>query len=239
VLFYRTLVLRRSGLGSRPPSAYVLVQSGDSYDVWQRTQQPRMILEHLPLGSRLQPGQVPSCNEVLRMARLAKSNDGELATVERPPALVIEPDGTEGPPTSFGEAGEDPHALYLYDAAILNLPFKVPDSGTYGVWVGGSFRARLIVGVDGKRVGSARNQLNWPSNFTSMGEVSLSAGSHFLEIRYTGPDLWPGSAGLPAYGLGPFAVADGTEDRPVTYVQPSQARSLCGKSLDWIEAVKT
>jgi hypothetical protein len=239
VLFYRTLVLRRSGVGSRPPSAYALVQSGRSYDVWQRNEEPRLIFEHLSLGSRLQPAAVPSCNDVLRLARLAKANDGEVAAVERAPAVVIEPDGTAGPPTSFGNAGEDPHAVFLRGPATFRLPFKVADSGTYGVWAAGSFRSQLIADLDGKRVGSARNQLNWPGTFTSLGEIPLGAGSHVLEIRYAGPDLRPGSAGLIEYGLGPFAVAAGTEDRPVRYVDPSKARSLCGKSLDWIEAVKT
>jgi hypothetical protein len=32
-------------------------------------------------------------------------------------------------------------------------------------------------------------------------------------------------------------IAQGTDDRDVTIVQPNNARSLCGKSLDWIEAV--
>src|SRR5206468_2449708 len=101
------------------------------------------------------------------------------------------------------------------------------------------FRSKLVASLDGKRVGSARNQLNWPGNFTNLGEAPLSAGSHVLQIRYTGPDLRPGSAGLPPFGLGPFAVVQGTEDRAVMFVRPSQARSLCAKSLDWIEAVKS
>src|SRR5439155_15553139 len=235
VLYYRTLVLRRSGLASRPPSAYRPVWSGRYYQVWQRSEKPRTILEHLSLGSRLQPAAIPPCSDVERLARLAADNGGVLAAVERPPAVVIEPDGKIGAPSSFTKSGEDPQALYLYAAATLSLPFRVADSGTYGLWAGGSFRSELIASVDGKRVGSKRNQLNWPSNFTNLGEARLSAGSHVLEIRYTGPDLRPGSAGLPAYGLGPFAVARGTDDRPVTYVQPSQAHSLCRRSLDWIE----
>ena len=36
LLVYRTLVLRRSPLESRPPSAYRLVRSGRFYEVWQR-----------------------------------------------------------------------------------------------------------------------------------------------------------------------------------------------------------
>jgi hypothetical protein len=237
VLYYRTLVLRRSGVGSRPPSAYGLAWRGRYYDVWQRSKRPQTIIEHLSLGSRLQPAAVPSCREVLRLGRLAKAAGGRLAAVERPPAMVLGPDGTVGPPTSFGNAGEDPRALYLYGAATLSLPFMVTRSCTYGIWVGGSFRAELVALVDGRRVGSSRDQLSWPSNFIRLGAAPLTVGPHVLEIHYSGPDFRPGSAGLPAFGLGPFALARGAEDQKVTYVQPSNARSLCGKSLDWLEAL--
>jgi hypothetical protein len=238
VLYYRTLVLRRSGVGSRPPSTYRLVWSGRYYEVWQRPENAPAILEHLSLGSRLQPAAVPSCADVLRLAHLAAADNGELAAVERPPAIVIEPDGTIGAPTSFDADGEDPHVLYPYGPITLNLRFTVSQAATYGVWIGGSFRSELIASVDGTRVGNDRDELNWPGNFTGMGSIQLGAGTHVLQIRYTGPDLWPGSAGLPPWGLGPFAVAEGTEDRSVTYLRPSEARALCGKSLDWVEAVK-
>ena len=33
---YRTLVLRRSPVQSRPPAPYRLVWAGESYEVWQR-----------------------------------------------------------------------------------------------------------------------------------------------------------------------------------------------------------
>jgi hypothetical protein len=39
------------------------------------------------------------------------------------------------------------------------------------------------------------------------------------------------------FGLGPLILSRFTADRPITYVRPGAARSLCGKSLDWIEVV--
>jgi len=59
VLDYRTLVLRLSGTGSRPPSVYEPVSTGRYYQVWQRPAGPSPILEHLSLGSRDQPGARP------------------------------------------------------------------------------------------------------------------------------------------------------------------------------------
>ena len=54
-------------------------------------------------------------------------------------------------------------------------------------------------------------------------------------LRYDTGGLRPGSGGQP-FGLGPLVLSMATADLPVTYVRPTDARSLCGKRLDWIEA---
>lgn len=237
IMPYRTLVLRRSGVGSRPPSIYTPVWSGRYYDVWQRSDDPSPIIQHLSLGSRLEPAAVPRCSDVLRLARLAAAQDGTLAAVERPAAIVIEPDGSAGPPSSFGAYGEDPKALYLTKPYSLSTGFSVSKTATYGVWVGGSFKAGIKIFVDGRRIGSARDQLNWPDTFTGLGTVRLVPGRHTLLFRYSGPDLRPGSGGVPPFGVGPIALSAATDDTPVTYLRPADAHALCGKSLDWIEAL--
>ena len=66
--------------------------------------------------------------------------------------------------------------------------------------------------------------------------MTLSPGVHQVELDYAGPDLAPGSAG-PAYPLGPLALAPGTAPTDVSYLPVADASSLCGKSLDWIEAL--
>jgi hypothetical protein len=238
VLDYRMLVLRRSGVGSRPPSTYSLVWSGRYYSAWRRAEGPSPILEHLSLGSRYQPAAIPACSEVERLARLAAANNGVLAAVERHPATVIEPDNTTGAPTSFGSYGEDPRTIHLRSPRSFELSFTTPAAGTYGIWAGGTWRSGLEASVDGQDIGSARNMLAWPGNFVELGTASLVPGEHRLRIEYDGPDFRPGSAGSPGFGLGPFAVSDATENSQVSYVSPAQSRSLCGKSLDWLEALR-
>ena len=238
VLPYRTLVLRRSGVASRPPSVYVPVWSGRYYQVWQRPSGASSIIEHLSLGSRLQPEAVPPCSEVMRLARLAAAKNGLVAAVERAPAIVIEPDGSPRPTLSFGAYGEDPKAVYLTKQYSVATGFTTGTAGTYGVWIGGSFRAGVEVSVDGRRVGGLRDQLNWPGTFALLGSVLLGPGRHTLRFRYGGPDLRPGSGGTPPFGVGPFALSSATDDSPITYVRPANARTLCGKSLDWIEALR-
>ena len=124
-----------------------------------------------------------------------------------------------------------------YDGTLhWNQPgWRLGEDG-YGVWVGGSFRSRLAVRIDGRPVGAARDELNNAGGYTPLGSVTLSPGVHQVELDYAGPDLAPGSAG-PAYPLGPLALAPGTAPTDVSYLPVADASSLCGKSLDWIEAL--
>jgi len=240
VLPYRTLVLRRSGASSRPPSVYVPVWTGRYYQVWQRPAYTGSILAHLPLGSRLQPAAVPACRRVMALARVAAARGGEVAAVPRPPAVVIEANGSVGLPASFGAYGESPspEVRYLTSPYSFTSSFVAPVPGRYGVWIGGSFKSGVVVDVDGRPIGAARDSLTWPDTFTSVGSVRLTPGRHTLRFRYGGPGLRPGSGGTPPFGTGPVVLSPATQDSAITYVEPARARTLCGKSLDWVEALR-
>jgi hypothetical protein len=212
IAVYRTLVLRRSPLESRPPSDYRLVSTGRWYEVWQRPEVVATpVLEHLPLGDGVQPAAVPDCREVERLARLA-GRDGRIAAVVRRPAVVTEPAGTD------------------------RVTVTVPVAARYGVWVGGSIRRGLQLAVDGVRLSAARHHLDQPGQFTGLGEIPLTAGAHTVTLGYSRGGLRPGSGGaeLP---IGPLVLSTTTADLPVTFVTPERARSLCDKRLDWLEAV--
>ena len=235
---YRTLVVRISGVASRPPSPYSLVWQGRYYSVWRRSprDEPR-VLEHLSLGSRTQPAAVPSCADVVRLGRLAAANGGVLATVPRRPAVVLYPDGSQGESETIGRYGEDPRAVYVSVRQSIRLPFELQQAGRWGVWVGGTFRTTVTAFVDDRYVGTLQRELTWPGNFLLAGDIRLRPGVHTLRIDYAGPDLRPGGDGRPGWGIGPFAIAEGTQDRPVRYVAPARSTMLCGRSFDWIEAV--
>jgi hypothetical protein len=209
LLVYRTLVLRRSPVASRPPSVFHLAWTGRYYEVWQQSAQPReRIVEHLSLGTGLQPAAAPSCPAVLRLAQLVRDG-GRLAAVLRPPAVV---------------------------APSLQADVRVPTAGRYGVWLGGSLRRRVEMSVDSTSVGAVRDQLNNEGQFTPIGDVALSAGPHRVTLRYDDSRLRPGTGGR-SFPLGPLILSRATAARAVTYVQPANARSLCGKDLDWVEAL--
>ena len=120
-------------------------------------------------------------------------------------------------------------------AGAIGRNFTVPRAGRYGLWLGGSFRGRLRLYVDGRLVADARNRLVGPA-YEPLGSAVLRAGSHELILRYGGADLHPGSGGR-QFGLGPLILSRGPEDVPVLYVPSAEARRLCGRTLDWIEAL--
>jgi hypothetical protein len=235
VLVYRTLVIRRAPSTSRPPSIYRPVAAGRYYEVWQRpvSGSPR-ILEHLSLGDRFHAAAVARCADVLRLAREAGAN-GRLAAVIRPTNLAVDLDGSI--PRSPGRFGETSGVQYLTSPGTFSIALRAPVAGIYDIGIDGSFRGRLELFIGTTRVGEARHELNWPSEYEPLATVRLLAGEDRLTVRYDGPDLHPGSEGPPVFGLGPLVVGRAEPDLPVTYVRPAQARKLCGKSLDWIEAV--
>ncbi len=235
---FRTLIIRRTGVESRPPSAYRLEWSGRYYDVWRLQKNAPAIVEHLSLGSRFQPAAVPDCKTVMRLAHRAAAVHGVLATVYRPQVTVIKPNGQILVPKHFGLYGEPLGLNYKTNRFKLILPFTVRSAGRYRVWVGGSFSSTLTAKLDGRVVGQQTNQTEWPGNFLNFGAVNLAPGTHQLVILHSGRDWLPGSAAHQSFGLGPFVIAQGTDDRPVATVKPKAARSLCGRSLDWIEVLR-
>jgi hypothetical protein len=217
ILVYRTLVLRRGPAASRPPSDYHLVKSGRYYEVWQRpASQPNTIIEHLPLGDANQAAAVPRCADVLRLAHLR--GVVSLATATRPESIPL------GYPPAHGER-----------RVLVDLP----QSGRYTFWLGGDWRGLASMSVDGRKVGSMRQEMDWQGLYTDMGSAPLSAGRHLVTMRYTKGGVHPGSGANP-YWFGPAAMTLENERDPFVTLPPSQARALCGrgKRLDWIEALR-
>ena len=235
VLVYRTLVLRRSAVASRPPSPYRLISRRRYYEVWQRPQaNPVRLLDSLPLGNTFQAGAVPKCIDVLRIARAA-GPDGQLATVRRKPAIVVEL-GRSSRPQSWDAVADNPAAVYPRETGSLQASMDVSSAGTYSVWIGGSFRGALELIVDGRRVAKARHELSHSGPLTPFGGVRLASGSHTVILRYHDGDLHPGSGGAP-FALGPLVLGADNDNGPLVRLPVSRAGELCGQRLDWIEAL--
>lgn len=233
LLEYQTLVLRRSPVESRPPSAFKLVERGRWYEVWQRDPAAPQIVQHMGLGTPIEATGRASCPEVRKLATAAGAG-GRLATVFRPPAIVTAVSTFAHPPSWTDTSGTD---ILPGSADSARGEVYVANPGSYQLWLGGSVRSHMSVLVDGHDIGGLRAQLNPNGQWTDVGGISLQAGKHSVELRYAGPDLAPGSAAPPA-PLGPLALSLETSGDAVSYVPAADARSLCGKSLDWVEAVR-
>ena len=166
----------------------------------------------MPLGEGAQPAAVPDCSEVDRLARVTGPG-GRLAAVERPATVVV--------PTHGGSK---------------EVAVDVPLGGPYEIWMGGSIRNRLQTAVDGEPLADVRHHLDYPGQFTSLGLAELAAGEHVVSLRHSDGGLRPGS-GVEETPLGPLVLSLATPDVPVTIVPAADARRLCGKRLDWIEAL--
>jgi hypothetical protein len=210
---FRTLVLRRSPIRSRPPTPYRLAWRGKYYEVWQRPEgETTPPGEFLPLGDENDPAAVPRCGEVKALGLLELQNgNGNLRLLAARHAPVF--DATEG-------------------------PFEVPQAGNYTAWLAGSVRGSVELFVDGEKVGEVRHQLENEGSFMELGQTHLNAGAHKAELRFGGADLHPGSGGFPRPPTGPLLFSPaGEESGELVSVPVDESERLCGKSWDWIETI--
>jgi len=235
ILVYRTLVLRPSPVESRPPAPYKLVWQGRYYEVWQRPDPAApQVLVHLGLGDALHAAAVPACADVLRLGRVAAAAGGRLIAVPRTNGVLLQLASTKHPRNwSSDPIGQ---TVVPTTAGSLSGSIAVRASGSYTVWLGGSFARTITISIDGRRVGSLRGMLTETGQWTFFGSLRLSAGSHAVTLRYGGSQLAPGSGAGP-FALGPLALNPARSGENYVSVSPADASSLCGRTLDWVEVV--
>ena len=234
LLVYRTMVLRSSPLASRPPSPYLPGWSGRFYEVWQRRAAAGAVLEHLPLGTETT---LLECRPARRCCGSARSPPLTAARCSRPH------DGGRSCSVSrrrsfrpAGCRGSTAGSVLPEGSGTLRLPFSAAVGGRLSFWLGGSFRGRVQLLVDGRPVGSAGHVLEETAQLTPFGSAPVQAGMHVAELRYEGPGWRPGSRGAP-FLLGPLAVGVPATASRMLRVSPTAAAALCGRPLDWVEAV--
>ncbi len=241
VLGYRTIVVRRSPVASRPPANYQLVRHGEYYEVWQRpvhsTGEFARVLTHLSLGGELDPGGVPSCDQVLAMAAMAKSQGpgGQLVAAPAPTVSARSLLQADFP----ADWRKGSYLIPGDDAGQVRSTFKVNLPGDYEIWLGGSVRDGVGAFVDDHMFGDVRHHLVSGIGYTRLGEAELAAGRHELLLSFRGADLRPGSwhSATLDFPIGPVLVAPAPSAADLVSFPPAQVGSLCGRRWDWIEVV--
>ena len=116
-------------------------------------------------------------HEVLRFGRLAAASNGQVAAVVRPAVTVVDL-SSAGFPSTWQAAADGSGAVYPAPSGTLETAVPVSATGRYGFWLAGSFRRRLELSVDGRKLATAQHHLNRPGVDTPLGEADLTAGRH-------------------------------------------------------------
>ena len=177
LLPYRSIVVRRSPVQSRPPSIYRLVWQGRYYELFQRPAEPTAtILEHVPYGDSnklpfcgtsqnqstaplcsIEPVVAsPSCPQIQSFARQALKEHAQLVAYTRPPPIVARADQSLWPGAWFHNLEE--HTLTPTTPATAVSHIAVASEQSYELWLGGSFGRGIEVSVDGHHLGRAKDE---------------------------------------------------------------------------------
>ena len=227
--FFRSLVVRRSPVASRPPGGYQLVWHGHYYEVWQRDPEMATLPARIGLGGNFNPDGVPGCGAV---RQLAEQDDLLVSRALRPLVVPLSQ-------TSYPRSWSTPRTRYApvpSSAGTIRAEVRVSQPGAHEVWVGGTLRPRVDLVVDGEELSSVRGELNNLGGYVSLGSANLEPGVHRIELRFHGADLHPGS-GARASAIGPLVLSTTTAaDSAPVRVPAEDAETLCEKPWDWIEA---
>lgn len=254
---YPSLVVRRSPVESRPPSNYRLRWQGRYYQLWQRPAGSQtQVIEHVGLGDSselpycgeaqnmgsrsecsIAPAAIPACRFVTSLAAVARHDGARLVAYQRPPPIVLRGDQVLWPAAWIHDAAA--HALTPTTPGTATAHIRVDGNQRYELWLGGSFARGLAVKVDGRAVGTVRNQLSNIGGYVSVASFYLTPGVHTFTFTYPHAGLRPGSGDNEFTTLAEIALQPlQTPRAAMLSVVPARARTLCGRPLDWIEVAR-
>jgi hypothetical protein len=233
------IIVRRSPIASRPPANFRRVSHGKYYDLWQRTSGPR-VLVHEPQGRNIL-GPPPRIDRATAQAwgRRAQRLRGRIGVLARVPAPQLRPASVTHPWPGYPLY---PGALVPAAPGRAGGPIRVDRSGSYRVWIEGSFARRLTLKLDGKVVGLTPRGLNNPGAYASIAVIRVRRGTHDLEISQgNGDRKQPGNRGYLSSlrHIGPVILNPvANEDIAVMQLPARDWRRLVGVRSDWLEIIR-
>lgn len=247
---FRTIVMRRNPLQSRPPSNYRLVYSSDYYEVWQRVQPANSVITLEPLLQSTGDGKAAAakvdahnasvCTTLAAAARKAGPGS-QIAYMPAPSGYIQLDDSNMTLSGGFARSGGVIEATGA-GRAVREQP--IPVAGRYDFFIEGSFGRPVDVSIDGRRVASVAYQVSYPAEWIQIASRWLSTGVHRFEITRGGISLHAGNGdGVDPLNrtIGPLVLMPARSSVPaLRYASASTLRSLCRAPLPprWIEVVR-
>ncbi len=252
---YRSVVVSRAPTVSRPSSEFERVWQGKRYAVYRRTGIGTLV-RHVPLGDSrslpycgnaqnagplplcaVQPVATPTCRVIERLGRQAAAVGASLVAAVRPAPIVLRGDDVRWPASWYHDPAG--HTLTPTQFGTATARLEVPAAGSYELWLGGTFARGFTVRVDGKVLGRVRHELGSIGASTPVGELSLSRGAHTIQLTYPTAGYGPGEADASRLTMvASIALRPAASDAQLLAVPAAAARTLCGRSFDWIDLVR-
>ncbi len=237
---FRTIVMRRNPLASRPPSNYRLAYISPYYEVWQQAQPARAVYAHVHFGDGPASSQPKACAQVGRAA--LRAGPGARLAYTLAPSGYVQVDGSNMTVTGRLTAAGGTIIGNGAGRAVREQP--IPAAGRYRFFFSGSFGRPVDVYVDGRHVGTAAYQESYPGGWIVIGTDWLSKDVHKIEIRRGGVGLHPGNGdALDDFNrtIGPLVIFPaGVVTPTVHYESLAGLTELCRSSqrLRWLEIVR-
>jgi hypothetical protein len=233
---FRTIVMRRDPLASRPPSNYRLVYLSGYYEVWQRDQPATHVatLEPVPAAPRAHK---LACSTLASAAAKA-GPEARIAYMPQPSGYLQLGNSNMRLSGGFAPSGGVIEATGAGRATALQ---PVPVAGRYDLFMEGSYGRPVDVIIDGRHVATAAYQVSYPAAWIKVGSVRLSAGVHRIELVRGGVSLHAGNGdGVDPFNrtVGPLVLMPASTAVPsLRYAGVAQLRQLCEskKPPRWIE----
>jgi hypothetical protein len=247
---FRTIVMRRNPLQSRPPSNYRLVYSSYYYEVWQRVQPAKSVVTLEPLLQSTGDGKAAAdkvdahnasvCTTLAAAARKAGPGS-QIAYMPAPSGYVQLDDSNLTLSGGFARSGGVIEATGS-GRAVREQP--IPVAGRYDFFIEGSFGRPVDVSIDGHQVASVAYQVSYPAEWIEITSRWLSAGVHRFEITRGGISLHAGNGdGVDPLNrtIGPLVLMPARSSVPaLRYTTVAALPSLCSAPLPprWIEVTR-
>jgi hypothetical protein len=238
---FRTIVMRRDPLASRPPSNYKLVYLSGYYEVWQRAQPARTVATLVPVVNTDDKRYAGACASLAQAAHAA-GRKAQIVYMPAPSGYIQLDDSDLKLSGAFAPSG-GVIATFGAGRAVREQP--IPVAGRYDFFIEGSFGRPVDVIVDGRHVATAAYQVSYPGEWIEITSRWLSAGVHRFELVRGGFSLHPGNGdGIDPFNrtLGPLVLMPAQKAVPtMRSASVGEALRLCRSATPprWIEVAQT